>query len=449
MSNINNEVTEIRRGFDRVYMAIGKAKEDVIRDLREHSPIAFNAMVLYLNPAVVFHLGMKSLNKNVGRVYRLEKETFLSIAMALNDKVGVTDDDIASVQGWMEVNLDAANKQFAAEYLCKTYRLGVTAKTLNKAVGYEAIPMMQCMLANKYFEHPKTVEGKSFTLSLKLDGIRCLCVADRNGAKFFSRQGQRIEGLVELEEEIGSIFACQDIKIPNLDISNGIAFDGELLVDGGLKMVSKTAYKLTTNIVRKNGEKHGVSYQVFDIMTADEFQARRCTRKYAKRKEHLDWLFDSELAKSWKHLHRVPYFYHGSDTSVIVDYVKAAREADQEGVMLNIDDAPYEFKRTNNLLKVKVFQDCDLRIIDVLEGSGKFESTCGALVCEYKGNPVGVGTGLTDNDRDFFWHNKDRLIGRIATIQYFEETVDKDGKPSLRFPVYLRLREDKTEPSYN
>ena len=40
-------------------------------------------------------------------------------------------------------------------------------------------------------------------------------------------------------------------------------------------------------------------------------------------------------------------------------------------------------------------------------------------------------------------------MGKIVEIQYFEESENQSGGLSLRFPVYLRMRLDKTEPSYN
>jgi len=64
----------------------------------------------------------------------------------------------------------------------------------------------------------------------------------------------------------------------------------------------------------------------------------------------------------------------------------------------------------------------------------------------YKGNPVGVGSGLSDADRAAIW--ADAYIGRVATIQYFEETNDADGKLSIRFPVFKELCVEGKEVSY-
>ena len=91
----------------------------------------------------------------------------------------------------------------------------------------------------------------------------------------------------------------------------------------------------------------------------------------------------------------------------------------------------------------------DLRIIGFEEGSSKNAGKLGALIVDYKGNEVGVGSGFTDFDREFIWNNQDQYLGKICEVQYFEESKNKDGGVSLRFPVFKHLRTDKTEPSYN
>lgn len=117
--------------------------------------------------------------------------------------------------------------------------------------------------------------------------------------------------------------------------------------------------------------------------------------------------------------------------------------------MINISNAPYETKRTKNLLKVKAMQDCDLKIIGFEEGTGKNKGTLGAVIVDYKGFKVKVGSGFTDKDREYFWNNATKLLGRVITVQYFEETTNKKGdSSSLRFPVFVELREEGKEVSY-
>lgn len=123
------------------------------------------------------------------------------------------------------------------------------------------------------------------------------------------------------------------------------------------------------------------------------------------------------------------------------------RVLQHEVVMLNLLDAAYQFTRTNQLLKVKGMNDCDLRSVGVEEGKGKFAGTLGSLVVDDKGNPVGAESGLSDDDGAVIWTDPEAYIGRVATIQYFEETNDADGKRSIRFPVLKEFCAEGKEAS--
>jgi DNA ligase-1 len=117
--------------------------------------------------------------------------------------------------------------------------------------------------------------------------------------------------------------------------------------------------------------------------------------------------------------------------------------------MINICDASYEFKRTNNLLKVKKMNTLDLQIIGFEEGAGRLAGTLGAILVRYKnGNVVKVGSGFTDWLREEIWKNQGKYIDRICEIQYFEETTNADGGISLRFPVFKDFRYDKLNADY-
>jgi DNA ligase-1 len=248
-----------------------------------------------------------------------------------------------------------------------------------------------------------------------------------------------IDGLVEIEKELRGIRDAY---------AKDFVLDGELIVSDRLRYPSKEQYKRTTMIVRKDGVKVGVDYHVFDWLSTDAFYQRTCTTPYWERREMLETIVPYDVIPSTVHAYYVPVLYHGNDTSKIFEWLSFMRNKEREGVMINLADEPYRFTRTNALLKVKVMQDCDLRIIGVEEGNGKFAGTLGALVVDYKGNPVGVGSGITDDIRRMIWNDPSKYIGRVATIQYFEETNDKDGKKSIRFPVFKELREEGKEVSY-
>ena len=139
---------------------------------------------------------------------------------------------------------------------------------------------------------------------------------------------------------------------------------------------------------------------------------------------------------------------------MIMEYLNKARENHKEGIMINLDNGMYEFKRTTNLLKVKVMQDADLKIVDVYEGTGKNKGKLGGIIIEfiYKDNTYRCecGSGFSDDERIDYWNNPEKILNKIATIQYFEISKNDNGGYGLRFPVWThRIREDKTEISMN
>ena len=438
------QLEKIRNAFIQIGGAIGNEKQLVLAEY-SHDPDVVSGLWYQFNPLVTFGIREAKYKKKIIQDfpdphYDTIDELFEEFRLA----PAVTDQMIGKLQvvvKYLDTHLDRYDGPllgvFLANFMMKNLKIGVTATTINKVLGKDSIPSFGCMLAQKYFEHPEAVENQLFAVTKKLDGIRCLAIY-RPGGKvvFHSRQGQLIEGLVEIEPEIRDLLANEEFSV---------VLDGELLVDEADELDSAEGYKRTTKIVRSKADKHGVTYNVFDVVSLTCFLAGKDNTLYFHRYDKLRSLFKG---KQYNHLKRVEQFYVGNDTSMIYYHLNAMRDAHQEGVMINLLDAPYECKRTKNLLKVKVMQDCDLKIIGVEEGSGKFAHTLGALIVDYKGNPVGVGSGISNLMRETIWKHPEQFIGRVATIQYFEETHDANGVPSIRFPVFKELRERGKEVSY-
>ena len=330
-----------------------------------------------------------------------------------------SDYDVAVIQTFLS-KVNAPDREFCKELLIKTLRCGVDIKTVNRVYGKGFIRDFEVMLAKKYIEYPDYVKGKKFTLTQKLDGVRCIAFLGKDDVTLYSRQGKKILGCKEIEAEL-------------LSYGEECILDGELLADASGSTIE--VYGETTSALMSDGEKSGLVYHVFDCIDEAPYTTRRETLQ--------------KLSTDKPHVKLLPVLYSGDDVSQIKIHLDAARAKGQEGIMINLNSAPYRFGRTKDLLKVKVMQDVDLRIIGFEEGKGALAGTLGSIVVDYKGNPLGVGSGFSIDDRKFFWENQKALLGRVVTIQYFEETVPKSGVPSLRFPVYLRLREVGKEPSYN
>ena len=97
-------------------------------------------------------------------------------------------------------------------------------------------------------------------------------------------------------------------------------------------------------------------------------------------------------------------------------------------------------------MKFKGELECDLKCVEWEKGTGKNANRLGNLILESADGKicVSVGTGFTDSDRDSI-KRKD-VVGKIIAIKYNARIQDKNGGPeSLFLPVFLEIREDKTE----
>lgn len=393
-----------------------------------------------LNPFEVTGISVKKLSKAVSHD-TAPIQTWGDMMIYLSENHTGRDCDIAIVQGFIGLQPEEY-KGYYKQLITKSLKLGIDAKTVNAVYGNGFVPNCEIQLANKYFEHSEKVTGE-FTLTEKLDGYRTACLIHDDKIELFSRQGQPMEGFIEVEQDMKAFLAMNKI--------HNAFFDGELVAINCENLTSAENYKIVTSIARKKGIKSGLKYMIFDTLRYEDFVEKTCDTEYWKRRELLEKVFDNV---KFDHVCLLPVLYQGTDKSMIMKYLNRARDNHKEGVMINLDNKPYEFKRTNNLLKVKVMQDADLKIVDAYEGTGKNTCKLGGIIVEFiynnKHYRCECGSGFSDEERVDFWNNPDKIIGKIATIQFFEISKNDDGGYGLRFPVWThRIRDDKNEISMN
>ena len=451
---IEYEFSVAMQWFSAIASAIGKQKLTVIKDCKEQCPTAWALLITYLNPYSVFHVRARSFENAVdpgGEPYLTAKELLDSLLQVAS----VTNKHMARIKTTLNAVSNEEVRHFIVSYITKAYTLGVTADSINKAVGEKIIPTFSCMLAHKFFDHPQAIVGKTIAVTEKLDGVRAVSVVlvwpEHVDVWLCSRQGKRINGLVEVEAAVRS--AVVNMQQAGNQLASFV-LDGELLITDRADIPSKEQYKQTTKIVGadKLAVKTGITYNVFDMLPLSEFNLGMSEALYSERRKALETLFRGCNSPSVRVVPIAQTFsYTDEDRALraVLRLVEEARSEGKEGIMLNDCAAPYVCKRTKNLLKVKVFQDCDVQIVGFQQGTGKYADTLGALIVDYKGTCVGVGSGLSDEQRHEFWNNQDDYRGRVVTVQYFEETCDADGNPSMRFPVFKELREDGKEISYS
>jgi DNA ligase-1 len=57
---------------------------------------------------------------------------------------------------------------------------------------------------------------------------------------------------------------------------------------------------------------------------------------------------------------------------------------------------------------------------------------------------------MSDEQREDFWSRRDEMPGRVIEVKYKEESSDKKtGLLSLQFPIFVTLREEGKDVSYD
>ena len=423
---------EILRSNSRLY------KKAVLEKYKEDETIK-KYLVLAFSPYIVFGINKAKLNKQVSCIVE-PADSIFDLFQWLEEHNTGTDAAIKLCQETLG-QVAAYNTELAAllkKLICKDLSIGCDSKTINSVIP-NLIPSFAVQLANKYFDNPKKLTG-TFAITTKLDGFRLIAMKDNAGnVSFYSRVGQKVEGLVEIEAELAEAFP------------SGLVLDGELTVSNYFDMESKEAYKAASKIIRLKGDtpKTGLTYRVFDGMAIDEWRNQNCTHTYDERRNLLEGLFGYAPAPI-PHIELLPVLYRGEDVSKVTELLEETVANGGEGVMCNLCSAPYVWGRTWNLMKCKKFNSLDLLVVDMEEGEGRLAGTLGAIHVRYKGgNIVKVGSGFSDEERKLYWSQPDLILNKIVEIKMFEETQAANGQYSLRFPTWCsNIRMDKLEPDF-
>ena len=411
-------------------------EKQAILEQNKNNELLKEILKFVYNPYFRTGLSSKKIKKKiVPTEYRLLLQPDNSITYIFNylkDHNTGTDQDIAHVQ-WYIRNYSEGCPEIVEEILTQNLKIGMTAKSINK-VWNNLIPEFNVMLADKYWEKIDKLEQEKprILVTQKLDGMRCTTIKLGDKINLMSRSGQLMTGFVEIEHELR-------------ELPDGV-YDGEILadlsIDNSLDLFASTVSAART----KDTKKKNMTYNVFDyVKKVEEFVTGMFSESCAQRKQNLENILKKTHCNYIKY---VEVLYDGEYNSDIIDkLLNKALSLQQEGIMLNIADAPYQKKRTTDILKVKKMNTVDLFVTNVFEGKGKYKGTLGGVVVEYKGQPVGVGSGFSDIQRKMIWEHPESIVGKLIEVQYFEESKDKNGKPSLRFPVFKKIRLDKNEES--
>lgn len=298
------------------------------------------------------------------------------------------------------------------------------AKVINKAVP-GLIPTFSVALAKEY--EGKCLWSDGWFASRKLDGVRCLARVDIEGVcTLFSRTGKEFTTLNKVKE------AIEATNIIN------VTFDGEIcLVD---EKGNEDFQGVMKQLRRKDHQIENPAYMVFDMLSNKEFDNTKGDLLLEDRLRTLrPWIESSDSG-----ILRYTYQYKITDNDHFKYWSEMSNQEGWEGIMLR-KNVGYEGKRTKNLVKVKKFFDAEYEVLDadydkhevVRNGRSETIEMLAQVYIEHKGHQVKVGSGFSQDQR--IKYMTENIIGKLITVQYFEETHNDKGGISLRFPTVKHI----------
>ena len=280
-------------------------------------------------------------------------------------------------------------------------------KHINKTQYFEP------MLASKWEDSKDKITYPIYSQA-KLDGIRCIVTSEG----MFSRNGKAIISAPHIFDSLKPLFKTN----PDL------IFDGELYADKFAndfnKIVSLVKKTKPTDADLKESKKN-IEYHIYDLPSSD--------KNFVHRAYDLGILFET---RSELHPHcKLVDTRKVEDENSVMEQYELLVDAGYEGQILRLDKK-YENKRSKFLLKHKSFIDEEYTIVDVCEGEGNKTNMVGYMTFKTAdGKPFKSNVKATFEESEEMFRNRKQLIGKQATIKYFNLTPD--GIPRFGYVINI------------
>lgn len=249
----------------------------------------------------------------------------------------------------------------------------------------------ELMLLESY----KNQDVSGWVMSEKLDGVRGYW----DGEQLFTRQNKIINA---------PHYFLRDFP--------PFAIDGELFTE-------RNQFEKISSIVRSKKDKgwENMKLYVFDVPNAQGnlFERLAVLQEY--------------LAKN-----PTPYIQIIEQIPIktkqqVQEFLQQVEKQQGEGIVLRNPNAPYERKRSSQILKLKTALDEECTVIAHHQGKGQFENMLGAISCQNHRGVFKIGSGFTLAERQ-----NPPAINSIVTYKY--RGLTKNGLP--RFATYWRPKQE-------
>jgi len=331
-------------------------------------------------------------------------------------------------------NMTGPQQKWCQRILLKNLRCGVQSTTVNK-VWPGAIVEFSVQLAETL--ETRYEDGKGIIIcepvlyptwvEPKLDGLRCVAVKHSGEVTMFTRNGTVLETLPRIKS-----------------LLEAAPWD-EFILDGEVMGADWNESASVVMSRKKSKDDSNMVFHVFDALPFEDWRDQE---------SHLDLEDRLELAKELVSQVGDPAVVQvqgrlvNDQEELLAAYLHDT-DAGYEGIMVKDLVAPYLFKRSSNIRKMKPIATYEGVIVGHYEGrrGSKREGLWGGFEVVL---PNGVVTraagGFTDKLKAEINLDPDSWIGRIIEMEgqpdpLTGDGLTKDGK--VRFPVYIRVRDPR------
>lgn len=314
--------------------------------------------------------------------------------------------------------------------LAKDLRCGAGIKTFRDT--FPELPDHSVMLCDHDFAKFKKVCGDASEcfVSHKLDGVRVWAVMG-DSIEYISRNGKQYPNFHLFDAELRR----WEQEVKSVVVTAGETYD-TVIFDGEAISTDRDFDTFVGNARGQNADSTLFEFNVFDFIFLKD--GKSLPIQMEERVRLLTVMGNRMSGES--NVRPLPH-RRLMDWETVTDKLNEAMAAGEEGLVLKYAKGVYVFGRTSEWCKLKrrdVEHDTlDLVVVGMVHGTGEFEGMMGALVCDFNGVTVKVGTGFTMEQRMRYFEHLPKMI----EVDYQE--VTKDG--SLRFPVFVK---DRTNDKY-
>lgn len=285
------------------------------------------------------------------------------------------------------------------------------------------------MLAEKFKTRRKKMTYPALAQP-KLDGHRCIAIVEDGVCTLWTRTRKLITSVPHINRAIEKLSRGENWE-----------YDGELYCHAWvIKHGKEEAFEMVGKIVRTIEPVEGheeIQYNLYDMPVEEP------ALTFEQRFSDLYWHFNRAEEDGVK----IPELIlvetvEVNDEAEAIAYYEDCLERGYEGAMLRSRAGVYyghPTNRSDDLLKMKLMEDAEFQIVNVIEGyKGKMKGK-GIFVCAAgNGETFEVVMNGKLEKLTEYWTNKDKYIGKQLTVEYQGLT---HAKKVPRIPRGLRFRE--------